>query len=98
MSDSAADIKKHVRVYIIVFISLAILTVLTVGASYIETNMTITVTLALFIATIKASLVACFFMHLISERKLIYSILIATGVFFFAMMFLVLTAYYDRLT
>ena len=30
------------------------------------------VTVALFIATIKGSLVACYFMHLISEKKLIY--------------------------
>ena len=98
MADSIADIKKHVRVYITVFISLAILTVITVAVSYIEMNMTLTVTVALFIATVKAGLVASYFMHLISEKKLIYSVLIVTAVFFFAMMFLVLVAYFDRLT
>jgi len=98
MSESAAEIKKHVRVYITVFVSLAILTIVTVGVSYIEMNMTLTVTVALFIATIKAGLVASYFMHLINEKKLIYSVLIITGIFFIAMMFLVLVAYLDRLT
>ena len=98
MSESVADIKKHVRIYITVFISLAILTGVTVGASYIHMNVAMTVTVALFIASVKAGLVASYFMHLISEKKLIYSVLILTGVFFIAMMFLVLLAYYDRLT
>lgn len=98
MSESAADIKKHVRIYITVFISLAILTGVTVGASYIHMNVEMTVTVALFIASLKAGLVASYFMHLISEKKLIYSVLILTAVFFIAMMFLVLLAYYDRLT
>lgn len=95
---SIEEIKKHVRVYITVFISLAILTGITVGVSYIHLNITLGVILALFIATIKAGLVASYFMHLISEKKLIYSVLIITGVFFLAMMFLVLGHYLDRLT
>ena len=41
------------------------------------------VAIALFIALIKGSLVACYFMHLISEKKLIYSVLIVTVLFFF---------------
>ena len=41
--------------------------------------------LALAVATIKGSLVAAFFMHLISERKLIYAVLVLT-VFFFGVM------------
>ena len=34
--------------------------------------------MALFVATIKGSLVACYFMHLISEKKLIYAVLVVT--------------------
>jgi len=98
MSDSVAEVKKHVRVYMTVFGSLALLTVITVAASYVHFQTSITITIALFIATLKAGLVASYFMHLISEKKLIYNILIITAVFFFAMMFLVLTAYLDRLT
>ena len=44
------------------------------------------VTVALFIATIKGSLVACYFMHLISEKKVIYGVLAITVFFFIALM------------
>ena len=44
------------------------------------------IALALFIATIKGSLVACFFMHLISEKKLIIWVLILTVAFFFVLL------------
>ena len=45
------------------------------------------IVVALFIASIKATLVASFFMHLISEKKLIYSVLILTVVFFLVLLF-----------
>ncbi len=38
------------------------------------------VTVAILVATIKGSLVACYFMHLISEKKLIYAVLALTVV------------------
>ena len=98
MSESIAEIKKHVRVYLTVFASLAVLTLVTVLVSYVHLNTALAITVALIIASIKAGLVASYFMHLISEKKLIYSVLIITAVFFAAMMFLVLTAYHDRLT
>jgi len=41
---------------------------------------------ALFIATIKGSLVALFFMHLNHERKMIYWVLMLTAVFFVVLM------------
>ena len=40
------------------------------------------------IATVKASLVACYFMHLISEKKLIYFVLVLTVAFFVALLLL----------
>jgi cytochrome c oxidase subunit IV len=43
----------------------------------------------------KASLVASYFMHLISEKKLIYGIMIFTAFFFLGLMFLTLAAYSD---
>lgn len=86
-SDShAVDIQQHVRWYIRVFAALMVLTVLTVGVSYLELTVPLAVTIALFIATIKGSLVACYFMHLISERKFIYTVLVVTVVFFLAML------------
>lgn len=51
----------------------------TVGAYYVHLpSVALTVAVALFIASVKAFLVAGFFMHLISEKKMIYGILAAT--------------------
>ncbi len=72
---SAEEIHKQVRTYIRVFIALGILTVLTVGVSYLHMPVAMAVAVALFIALIKSSLVAAFFMHLVSEKKIIYAIL-----------------------
>lgn len=85
------DIAKAVRVYMIVFGALAIGTILTVLASFIDFgNSEINIAVALFIALVKGSLVACYFMHLIDERKLIYSFLGATVFFFTGLMYLIL--------
>jgi cytochrome c oxidase subunit 4 len=88
MSDHAIDVDHHVRTYLLVFSSLMMLTLLTVGAWYfLHMPVGPTIALALFIATIKASLVACFFMHLISEKKFILWLL-ALSMFFFFMLLL----------
>ena len=94
---SAEEIKKETRVYILVFVSLAALTLVTVGVSYLDLGVGAGIALALFIASIKGSLVAAFFMHLLSERKLIYAVLILTLVFFVALLVLPLGGYADRL-
>ena len=70
-----ADIDKHVRVYITVFVALMALTVITVAVSYLDLSTPMAIAVALFIAIIKGSLVACYFMHLISEKRLIYVVL-----------------------
>ena len=95
---SVEEIKKETRGYILVFVTLAALTVITVGVSYLHLSIGPAIALALFIATVKGSLVACFFMHLISERKLIYSVLILTVVFFIALMVLPLSSFLDHLS
>src|SRR5687767_1272107 len=84
--DHAADIDKHVRVYIIVFVALMALTVITVAISYLDLPPAMAITVALFVATIKGSLVACYFMHLISEKRLIYAVLVITVVKFVALL------------
>jgi cytochrome c oxidase subunit IV len=38
------------------------------------------------VATVKGSLVACYFMHLISEKKLIIAVLVLTVVFFLVLL------------
>jgi cytochrome c oxidase subunit 4 len=85
-SDHAADIDRHVRVYITVFVALMALTIVTVAVSYLHLPLPIAVTVALLVATVKGSLVACYFMHLISEKKLIYAVLALTAVFFVALL------------
>ena len=85
-SDHAADIDRHVRVYITVFVALMVLTIITVAVSYLDLSVPIAVTVALFVATVKGSLVAGYFMHLISEKKLIYAVLVLTVVFFVALL------------
>ena len=76
-------IKREVRVYLLVFFSLAVLTGATVAARFLlDLPMGYAITLALIIAAIKGSLVAGFFMHLLSEKKLIYSVLALTVIFF----------------
>jgi cytochrome c oxidase subunit 4 len=85
-SDHAVDIDKHVRVYITVFVALMVLTIITVAVSYLDLSMAMAVPVALFIAVVKGSLVAGYFMHLISEKKLIYAVLVLTVVFFAALL------------
>ena len=93
----AADIDRHVRTAMIVFGALMVLTVVTVGVYYLDLSVQASIALALFIASIKASLVACFFMHLISEKKLIYWVLILTVAFFFVLLLVpMLTSMWDQ--
>jgi cytochrome c oxidase subunit IV len=94
-SDHAVDIDKHVRVYITVFVALMVLTIVTVAISYLELSVPLAVTVALLVATVKGSLVACYFMHLISEKKLIYAVLLLTGAFFVALMALPVVTHSD---
>jgi cytochrome c oxidase subunit 4 len=76
-----AEIDKHVRTYIMVFATLLVLTFVTVAVSYLHLEVHEAIAVALVIASIKASLVALFFMHLISERQVILLILALTGAF-----------------
>ena len=85
-SDHAVDIDRHVRIYITVFVALMVLTIITVAVSRLHLSVPVAVTVALLVATIKGSLVACYFMHLISEKKLIYAVLVLTAVFFAALL------------
>ena len=74
------------KLYIMVFLALMVLTVITVAISRVHLPIPIAVTVALIVATIKGALVACYFMHLISEKKLIYAVLVLTVIFFIALL------------
>jgi len=89
--DSHEDISKHLKVYIGVFAALLVGTIITVAMYYVHfDSIALTIAIALFIASIKAFLVAGYFMHLMSERKMIYSILAVTFFFFIGLMALTL--------
>ena len=94
MSDHS-DVSKLIRGYLIIGGTLIIGTVLTVLASFIDLGHHWNVVLALVIATVKASLVALYFMHLISEKQLIYTVLGFTAFFFLGLMFITIAAYHD---
>jgi cytochrome c oxidase subunit 4 len=70
-----------IKTYLAVGIALMILTGITVGASFINFG-PYNVTIALVIASIKALLVALFFMHLFWDNK-IYLIIFAASLLFF---------------
>jgi cytochrome c oxidase subunit 4 len=80
--DHAHDIKAHVRTYYMVFGTLLVLTLVTVGVSYLDMPVVPTVGVALIIASFKASLVAMYFMHLKGEARTIYWSLYVTALFF----------------
>jgi cytochrome c oxidase subunit 4 len=87
---------EHVRGYLIVFVALILGTALTVWASYIPfSSRAINIGVALAIASTKAFLVAGYFMHLITERKLIYAVMAFTGFFFVGLIGLTMLAYSD---
>lgn len=92
-----AEIDRHVKTYIIVFVSLMVLTIVTVTVSRFHLPVPVAVTVALLVAVIKGSLVACYFMHLISERKLIYAVMALTVVFFFVLLALPVLTHTDGL-
>lgn len=89
------DMKAHVRVYMMVFGALAVLTVVTVAVSYLHLPVVPAIALALVIATFKASLVALFFMHLKGEVRTIVWTLLLTSVFFLVLMTIPLSWYLD---
>ena len=94
--DHDHDISKHVKKYLLVGALLLTFTALTVFLSYVnfgshKANMAV----GMVVATIKAGLVAAIFMHLNSERQLIYRVLIFTGFFVIALFWLTYLAWYD---
>ncbi len=96
MSHDAHDVKQSVRRYLFVFYALLMGTAITVGAwTFKIENVALTILIALFIACIKAFLVAGFFMHLISEKTAIYAILSFTAFFFAGLMALTIWAMND---
>src|SRR5436309_1938012 len=80
------EIRAEMRVYLWVFGGLIVGTIATVVACYgFDLPVHIAIFVAMAIALSKGFLVAAFFMHLLSEKKVIYSVLALT-VFFFGLL------------
>ena len=84
----AARVKEHLRVYVMVFVALAVLTVVTVAISYLQLPTAWAITVAMVVATVKASPVAGYFMHLLSEEKVIVYLLVLCAAFLVFLFFL----------
>jgi cytochrome c oxidase subunit 4 len=83
------------RTYYLVFAALLVLTLLTVGASYLELGPLHTV-VALLIAASKALLVVLFFMHVLYSPRLVW-VVIGASLFWLAIMIaLTLADYWTR--
>ena len=81
------DVKRHVRQHVMIAVGLAVGTLLTIWTSQTNFgNSVLNVAITLALACVQAFMVAAFFMHLLSEKKIIYSFLIFTAVFFVVLM------------
>ena len=87
-TEHALDPKAEAKTYTLTLALLLMLTAITVGASYIQFG-SLNVVIALGIATIKASLVALFFMHLRHDKPV--NAVIACAGFLFLGLFLLFT-------
>ena len=91
------DVGRQVRGYLMVFGTLLVLTLITVGVSYLDLPEVETVVVALVIATTKAALVAMFFMHLKGERPMVTWPLALTAFLFVALLGSLLVSEADHL-
>jgi cytochrome c oxidase subunit IV len=83
--------------YLAVFGALLVLTLVTVTVTHLHLPVGTSVVVALAIATMKAGLVAMFFMHLKGERPMLFGPLALTGVLFLALILFVLWTEGDHL-
>ena len=91
-----AEVRRYVRTCLMVFSTLMVLTIVTVVISYLHLPTPAAIAVGLLVATVKASLVALFFMHLISERHAVYYLLGLTASFFVLLMYLPSGWYHDE--
>ena len=96
MSNSSPDsYKNYTRKCLLVFLAIVCGTGLMVGASFAPLASGVRIALILAIACGNAFLVAGYLMHLISERKMVYTLLVFTVIFFTALMGLSVWAHGD---
>ncbi|MGD0745564.1 MAG: hypothetical protein ABSA45_10450 [Verrucomicrobiota bacterium] len=100
MSEShSVDFKAYVRRCLYVFVAVLCTTALMICASYLpHYSWAVKVALILAVACVNAFIVAGFLMHLLSEKKMIYTLLGFTAFFFAGLMGLTIYAMHDMPT
>jgi caa(3)-type oxidase subunit IV len=96
MNENVESIRKRLKIYRWIFVVLLALTGATAGIFYLHPGGGRATSLALMIATIQAALASAYFMHLNTEKKMIFRILLFTGIFFLGLIFLTLLALHDQ--
>ncbi len=98
LHEHTVDLKSYIRTCAFVFIAVLCAVSLMVWASYLPQehfSWAVKVAMILAVACCNAFVVAGFLMHLISEKKMIYTVLGFTVFFAAAMMWLTLYAMHD---
>ncbi len=84
MSEShSVNIKGTIRLCSVVLLVIICTTAMMIGLSFAQLSWPLKVTFILSVAVINAFLVASYLMHLLSEKKMVFTVLAFT-VFFFA--------------
>lgn len=98
MSDhSHADL--NIRRYMIVFGCMVVTALLTVGIALAPLGShKLNIGLALVVIVLQAFLVLGYMMHLLSEKRMIYTVLAFTGIFLIALMFLTVVSVQEVLS
>ena len=96
MASSASEMKKHLKIYYVIFGALLALTIITVLVAGFEVGIIGGIIIALIVASVKGTLVACYFMHLLTERGLVLWVLVLCAFFFLVLLFLPMITSYDN--
>jgi cytochrome c oxidase subunit 4 len=84
------------KIYFAVYAALVLLTLLTCGISFLHEAPAWHTVVGLTIASVKAALVALFFMHLISSGRVTWLVVLAALLWLAIMLGLTLTDYFSR--
>jgi caa(3)-type oxidase subunit IV len=86
-AEHPVDFSRYVRLCAVIFLVVLCTTsaMIATSFSHLGEGWTLKVTLILAIAAINAFLVAGFLMHLLSEKKMVYTVLAFTVIFFIAL-------------
>ena len=97
MHSDPESVRKSIRLYLTIGVSLLVFTAVTVAANRFHFVVPIAIAVALLIAIVKGSMVASVFMHLNNEQRWIYGALVLTVFFFIVLMCLPLFTTLDTI-